>query len=368
MNMIYTFLQIFADAGTLVNATGQYVNAYTGQGTPFDEQNSFAGEMKVFYDTELLDNARMERVYAQFAKHQKLPANHGDTVEFRKFNTFKKASKLTEGVIPTGQKFGMTTKTASIFQMGTYVALSDKIQTRTYDPVATEAVHEMSASMYETQETLIRDALLGNTNVLYADNVTIATGEVESTPTTPATMEDTTAIKCFITDKTVHKVATIMKKNKVPKINGSYVWVIHPSCAEDLTECKGWKDPHEYSSPSEIWNGEIGKLHGIRFVENPDAPILKGEYANAAGGATYASYVFGLDAFAIIDPEQGGAETIIKNKEEIGGPLNQFSTVGYKFEHGSAVLYPERMLRVMSCSSYSATDETNYDPDFYPEV
>ena len=53
-------------------------------------------------------------------------------------------------------------------------------------------------------------------------------------------------------------------------------------------------------------------------------------------------------------------EMIIKTKEQVGGPLNQFSTIGYKFEtNGVKLLYPERVVRVMSCSSYSAVDEVN---------
>ena len=40
--------------------------------------------------------------------------------------------------------------------------------------------------------------------------------------------------------------------------------------------------------------------------------------------------------------------------------LDQFSNIGYKFEtNGATLLYPERLLRVMSTSSYSATDEAN---------
>ena len=100
-------LQLFADAGTLVNATGNYVNAYDGNTTAFDSANTLAGELKTFYDTELLENARVEMFYAQFAKKQNLPAGRGKTVEWRKWNTFAKASQLQEGVIPTGQKFGM---------------------------------------------------------------------------------------------------------------------------------------------------------------------------------------------------------------------------------------------------------------------
>ena len=47
-------LQIFADAGTLVNATGGYVNAGSGEKTDFDDSRTLSPELKTFYDTELL--------------------------------------------------------------------------------------------------------------------------------------------------------------------------------------------------------------------------------------------------------------------------------------------------------------------------
>ncbi len=353
-------LQLFADAGTLVNATGNYVNAYDGNTTAFDGVNTLSGELKTFYDTELLENARVEMFYAQFGKKQHLPANHGMTVEWRKWNTFAKAGMLQEGVIPTGQKFGMSSKTGSINQYGTYAAVSDKLEMRAYDDVILGATEEMGASAAETQETLIRDALLVNTNVLYCDNITLATGAVAGTPTAPSGMEASTTVMCLLTPDSVAKAVTIMKKNRVPTINGKYYAVIHPSVAYDLRKSKEWIEAHKYSATSEIFNGEIGELHGCRFVENVFAPILDGEYANKAGGVTYATYFFGKDAFGIIDPEGGALQMIVKDKSQVGGPLNQFSTIGYKFEtNGATILYPERLLRVMSCSSYSATDEAN---------
>ena len=353
-------LQLFADAGTMVNTTGNYANAYTGETTPFDGSNSLSGEMKVFYDTELLENARVEMFYAQFAKKQHLPANHGTTVEWRKWNTFAKAGMLQEGVIPTGQKFGMSSKTGAINQYGTYAAVSDKLEMRAYDDTILGATEEMGASAAETQETLIRDALLVNTNVLYCDNITLATGAVAGTPTSPATMEATAEVLCLLTPDSVAKAVTIMKKNRVPTINGKYYAVIHPSVAYDLRKSKEWIEAHKYAATSEIFNGEIGELHGCRFIENVFAPILGDTYKNKAGGVTYATYFFGKDAFGIIDPEGGALEMIVKDKSQVGGPLNQFSTIGYKFEtNGATILYTERLLRVMSCSSFSATDEVN---------
>ena len=352
-------LQYFADAGTLVNGTEGYVNG--GNTEAFSDSKTLSPELKAFYDTELLENARTELFYAQFAKRQPLPANHKGQVEWRKWNTFDRAPKLTEGVIPTGQKFGVTTVTGAVDQYGTYTAITDKLELRAYDDVILGATEEMGASAAETQEKLIRDALLLGTNVLYCDNITLATGAVASTPTSCAQMEASATAMSMLTPAMINKAVTIMKKNRVPRINGRYYAVIHPSVAHDLRACEGWIEAHKYAAPEELFNGEIGELHGVRFIENVFAPVLGGsDYQNKAGTMTYATYFFGKDAFGIIDPEGGALEMIIHDKGEIGGPLNQFSTIGYKFEtNGATILYPERLLRVMSCSSFSGSDEEN---------
>ena len=374
----FNWLQIFADAGTVVNTlvnngTSNYTNAYTGDAVAANPStNTLAPELKTFYDTELLENARTEMFYAQFGRKQRLPKNGGTTIEWRKFNTFDRASELKEGVIPTGQQFGSSSLTASISQYGTYTSITDKLEMRAYDNVILAATEEMGASAAATQETLIRNALLVGTNVMYCDNVDV-NGTVLSTPTSPATMgagggSSNSDGWALLTPTMVNKAVTKMKKDRVPRINGKYYAVIHPSVAYDLRQSKEWIEVHKYAATSEIFNGEIGELHGCRFIEDTFAPILGGSYIysgsttykNKSNGVTYATYFFGKDGFGIVDPEGGGLEMIIHDKDEIGGPLNQFSTIGYKFEtNGATILYPERVLRVMSVSSYSATDEEN---------
>ena len=361
-------IQFFAQAGDVVNATGGYVNAANGNVTPFDAANTLSGELKTFYDTEMLENARVHLYYAQFAKKQPLPRNHGKTVEWRKWNTFANAEQLTEGVVPAGQKFGMSTKTGSVNQYGTYTAITDVLEMRAYDDIILGATEEMGASMAKTQETLIRDALLTNTNVLYCDNVDVATGAVKNTPNCcngeesgDVPMDANAESVSLLTPAMVNKAVTKLKKDNVPTIGGKYYAVIHPSVASDLRSSSFWVEAHKYAAPEQLFNGEIGELHGCRFIENSFAPVLDGDdYANGDGTVTYATYFFGKNSFGIIDPEGGGAEMIVKSRDEVGGPLNQFSTIGYKFEtNGATILYPERVLRVMSCSSYSDSDEAN---------
>ena len=74
-------LQLFAEAGTLVNATGNYTNAYTGATTPFTPGSDDLSPLnKIFFDTTMLDNARDNLVFAQLGKKISLPAHHGRTL------------------------------------------------------------------------------------------------------------------------------------------------------------------------------------------------------------------------------------------------------------------------------------------------
>lgn len=76
--------------------------------------------------------------------------------------------------------------------------------------------------------------------------------------------------------------------------------------------------------------------------------------------AVFASILFGADAYGIVDPAGGALSMIIKNRGEIGGPLEQFSTVGVKFETGAKILYPERCLVIYHTGKYSDSAVGNW--------
>ena len=304
-------------------------------------QSSMSPTMKTFYDTTLLENARETMVFTQFGEKQPMK---GKKVEWRKFNTFAKAlTPLQEGVIPTGQTFGMTNLEAETTQHGDFVAVSDRLELESYDDVIFGATEEMGAAEGETYDTLTRNIIVGGNSVMYCPD-----GETEVKSRTNITD------KCILTPDVVNRAQTWLKKNKAPKINGSYVALIHPSVAYDLRNSDEWKEYHKYNDVAPIFKGEIGELHGVRFVESNNTKIWKD-----GDTAVYATLFLGAKAFGILDPEGEGMEMIVKTKEQIGGPLNQYSTIGYKFCHGAKILYQERLLRVESGSSFGSVDEAN---------
>ncbi|MCR4841650.1 MAG: N4-gp56 family major capsid protein [Eubacterium sp.] len=245
------YLQLFANANTNVTT-----DSSTG--------NDLSPTMKEYYNTELLENARADLYFSQFGQKQPLPEGTGNIVEFRRWETFAKATTpLTEGVTPDGNSLSMTKVKAQIEQYGDYSTISDRLELEAVDDVILGATEEHGAQAGETLDTVTRNEVITGTNVIYGgDNVTSRSA---------LTADDT------ITTTLVNKCATALKKMKAPKKDGYYIAIIHPSVSEDLRECEGWVEAHKYASPEEIYNGEIGKLHGVRFVETTEQKVYCGE-------------------------------------------------------------------------------------------
>ena len=358
-------LQLFAEAGTVVNAMGGYMNAYTGEKTDFDSDNDLSTLNKVFADTALLDNARDKLIYAQLGKKLSLPANKGTSMELRRWKTLGRIGKLTEGVIPTGKKLSQVAITITIAQYGDYVTISDMMSNHAIDDAKLGALEELGAAAGLTNDLLVRNVLLGGTQLMFADALNKTTGAYVETPSTEAGLQtDLVSYNCNLTSDVLMKARTqIFKSAKSMKNTGNYYLAyVHQDGVEDLRRDNDWIEAHKYAAPEEIFTGEVGRLHGIRFLESNLAPVIK------KSGQTYATYktmIFAKDAFAVLDIEGGGMETIIKTKEETGGPLNQFGTCGVKFQLGARILYQERMLTIWHGSSYSATETQNIDDAEY---
>ena len=338
MNDLYD-LQLFA---------GEANTQTTGHG-------GLSAEMKTYYGMELLENAKPQLVHNQFAATKPLPTGGGKTVEWRKFGSFEKAlTPLTEGVTPDGSGISVSYITKELAQYGDYTTVSDLLDLTAIDDVVLEITDRHGSNMGLTLDTVTRNEIQQGSQVIYAPKLGADGGQ-----TAVLHRYDLTE-GCKLTSELVAKAATQLKKMNAPTFEGKYVCILHPSVAFDLRQDPAWVAAHQYAAATELFSGEIGELHGVRFVETTNAKITQRTLSGSKAGMVYTTIFLGKDAYGIIDPEGGALEMIVKDKSQIGGPLNQFSTIGYKLEtNGATILYPERLLRVMSVSSYSATDETN---------
>ena len=299
-------------------------------------------EMKTYYSDYLIDNAIPKLVHDQFGQKHPIPKNGGKTIEFRKYNPLPKlTTPISEGITPDGQSLNMTTVEATVAQYGGYITLSDVLLLTAIDNNLVQATKLLGAQAGATLDTITREVLNGGTNAIFA-------GGKEA-------REDLDASSLLTVDD-IKKAVRKLKSQNAEQISGAWVGIIHPDIAYDLTNDPAWKDVKTYSDPSDIYEGEIGKIFGVRFVETTEAKIWAG--AGAGGRAVYSTLILGDNAYGVTEISGGGLEHIVKQlgSAGTGDPLNQRATAGWKATKVAERLVENYMVRIESASTFNPTE------------
>ena len=302
-------LQLFAEMNTQTTGTA-----------------SLSDEMKVFYSDYLIDNAEPKLVHDQFGQKHPIPKNGGKTIEFRKYSPLPKMlTPLTEGVTPDGQNLTVSVIEATVHQYGGYITLSDVLLLTAIDNNLVQATKLLGAQAGATLDTITREVLNGGTNVIYAGGVA---------------SRDALADNLTVLD--IKKAARALKTQNAEKIGNSFVAIIHPDVAYDLTNDPKWEAVKTYSDPDDWYEGEIGRIAGVRFVETTEAKIFD--------GGVYSTLVLAENAYGVTDIEGGGLQHIVKQLGSAGtaDPLNQRATVGWKAIKTAERLVEQYMVRIES--------------------
>ena len=307
-----------------------------------------SAEMKTFYDMTLIDEATSNLVHDQFGQKRPIPKNGGKTIEFRKFAPLAKATTpLTEGVTPDGKSLSVSTITATVNQYGDYITQSDVLELTSLDNTILEATKLLGRQAGVTLDTIVRDVLNSGTNVTYCPKVA---GGTETAVTSRANLDATSQL----TVKVIQQVVAKLRGQNAPTIGGKYVAIIHPYVAYDLMRDPEWIDAHKYSNPSNLYEGEIGEIAGVRFVQTTEAKVFD--------GGVFSTIFLGEGAYGVTEITGGGLETIVKQKGSAGtaDPLDQRSSVGWKAIKTAELLIPNYLVRVESKSAtFSATTNAN---------
>ena len=320
MKKIFNFLQLFADIQTTL-------------------AEGLSAEMKMFYDMTLIDEAAPALVHDQFGQKRPIPKNGGKTIEFRKFSPLSKAlTPLTEGVTPEGKSLDVTTVTAEVSQYGDFITMSDMLELTAIDNVVVEALKLLGRQGGATLDTVVRNILHTGTNVMYCPK--IGSGGAETAVTSRSALDNTSKL----TVKVIQKAVAKLRAQNAPPISGKYVAIIHPYAAYDLMRDPEWIDAHKYAQPDNLYEGEIGEIAGVRFVQTTEAKIYE--------GGVFGTLIFGEGAYGNTEIAGGGMETIVKQKGSAGtaDPLDQRSSVGWKGQKTAEILVEQYMVRVESKS------------------
>ena len=319
------------------------LNLFAGN-TNVTTDTGLSKEMKTFYSDYLIDMAEPNLVHDQFGQKHPIPKNGGKIIEFRKYDSLPKAlTPLTEGVTPNGQKLSMSVITSNVQQYGGYIELSDILLLTAIDNNLVQATKLLGSQAGRTLDTITREVLNGGSNVQYAEGQVTARN---------ALVGGQASGNHYLTVDAVRRAVRFLKVMNAPKINGNYVGIIHPDVSYDLMSDPKWVNVKTYSDPDGIYEGEIGKIEGVRFVETSEAKVFEG--AGASGVDVYSTLILGADAYGVTEITGGGLEHIVKQLGSAGtaDPLNQRATAGWKATKTAERLVEQYMIRIETASTF----------------
>lgn len=234
-------------------------------------ETTLSNDMRTYYKDYLCDNANENLVHDQFGQKHPIPKGNGKTIEFRKYSPLPKATKpLSEGVTPDGQELKVSTVSSTVAQYGGWVGIPDMLELTSIDTNMVQATEILGDQAGRTLDTVTREVLNGGTNVMYAP-------VVKDGVSTPVSARSSLTADSKLSVDIILRAAAKLKNNLAKPINGSYVGIIHPYVAYDLMRSEEWMDAHKYSAPENLFNGEVGKIGNVRFVESNEAKIFRGE-------------------------------------------------------------------------------------------
>lgn len=238
--------------------------------------------------------------------------------------------------------------TLTLLEKGNAVVTTAKLRNTSFveiDPIVANVVgYNAGLSI----DTIAADKLAAGTNVRYA------TGGA-----TDPTARNTVEPGDILTAWDVRRALADLRGANVATINGMYVSYIHPDVSFDLrgeTGAAAWRDPHTYSAPGEIWNGEVGSFEGFRFVETPRAPVFADAGSSTTLTDVYRTMFLGRQAMAKAYSTGEGNGSLPR---VIMGPvtdkLRRFVPVGW-YWFGIYGIFRQAALRAVESSSSIGTN------------
>lgn len=316
--------------------------------------NDLQYEIKQYYEKQLLRNAEPNLIHDQFGTKYTVPQGHGHTIEWRKFTALAKAmTPLTEAVTPDGSVLDVQHVTSTLYQYGDFIRTSDRLELEAIDPIINETSKLQGAQAGLTLNSVTRDELATATNKMFSGGV--------------AARANLTASANISVQDVFDAVAKLRAAN-VPTIGGDYVCIIHPWIANDLMTAVSssgshvWMDVHKYAAPENIFNGEIGKLGGCRFVSSTEAKIWNDSTCPSATSGYYSVFqtlFLGEGAYAVTDLSGAGLEYIVKPLGYGEDPLNQRASMGWKAMKAAKILDNTRIVSLESVSKSAPQASAN---------
>lgn len=298
------------------------------------------------WDRAIYYSLRPELHFDQFADVRTTNAtpDQGASVKFTIITDMAVASTaINESTDIDAVALADTQVTLTLSEYGNAVITTYKARATSFVPLDRAVAGAIGFNAGVSLDTIARDVIAAGTNVRYA------TGG-----TTDPTARNTVEPGDILTAHDVRRARTDLVGANVATFGGYYAAVIHPDVALDLREETGaaaWRDPHTYSQPAEIWNGEIGAFEGFRFMETSRAPVFADAGSSTTLTDVYRTLFFGREAIAkAYSTAEGRGATPTVIVTPVIDKLRRFTGYGWHW-FGTYGVFRQAALRAVESSS-----------------
>jgi N4-gp56 family major capsid protein len=198
--------------------------------------------------------------------------------------------------------------TVALNEYGNAAITTARIRGYSYLVVSSDVANVIGYNAGLTFDSLARNPLLAGTRVIFGTN---QAGRVNVSTAMPLTAAQVRTAHMSLVGRNVQTVS-----------NGMYRAYVAPIPATDLraeTGAASWRDPHTYSQPEQIWNGEVGSFESFAFVETPR--LLAVNIGNSGGGTFSGAGAAGADVHPTIFM---GRQALAKTwSTAVSGPMPQ---------------------------------------------
>jgi len=267
----------------------------------------------------------------------------GSSVKFTIFSELADAtSTLAETTDLTPTTMADSQVEVTLAEYGNTINTTAKLRGTSFLDVDAVAANLIGYNAGSSLDTIVANVLKAATNVIYG-------GGGSTTPTSNATVQAEDIIEA----NDVRIATAQLRGSKAQSFNGMYMGFIHPDVSYDLrreTGAASWRDPHNYSDVSGIYNGEIGAFESIRFIETPRAPLdLTGGSASTVD--LYQTIIMGRQSLAkahSITDGNGAYPKVVRGP--VVDSLMRFNPVGWYWLGGYGI-FRQAAIRVLNTSS-----------------
>ena len=236
-------------------------DAYTGIGAIDYDQAAWNKEVWFAF--------RENTIYDAFATVKaEHVTNPGATVTFfKQLDLPVQSATLNESVDVDAIALDTDVVTVSLYEKGAAVISTQLARLITMIPLDRPTANVLGQNAADSIDAIVSTELYAGTNVSYSNSVA-------------ARVNLTGLAATSLNSKDFRYARNRLRRNKVPKINGRYVSVLHPDALYDLraeTGGIGWRDAMIGGSETgitKLFTDEIGMYEGFSTIENANAPIL----------------------------------------------------------------------------------------------